>query len=102
MRDRTPRALAFFWVAAGGHDGSGVRKDETILGSSPLSWPPPALPRAPPTSARSPMPERSAFFVLDDTIIAAGPDGPAPVPEILSAVVGPIEALSGVTSNQRA
>ena len=102
MRDRTPRALVFFWVAAEGHVRSGVRKDGTILGSSPLSWPLPALPRAPPTSARSPMPDRSAFFVSDDTVIAAGPDGPAPVPEILRAFVGPIEALPGVTSNQRA
>jgi hypothetical protein len=48
------------------------------------------------------MPERSAFFVSDDTVIAAGPDGSAPVPEISHAVAEPTEALSGVTSNQRA
>jgi hypothetical protein len=48
------------------------------------------------------MPERSAFFVSDDTFIAAGPDGSAPTPEVLRAFAGPSEALSGVTGSQRA
>jgi hypothetical protein len=48
------------------------------------------------------MPERSKFFVWDDTVIAAGPDDPEPLPEILRTFAGPTEALSGVMSNQRA